>query len=145
MYRALRCDKVALAGLEATLELLLAGRGDELPSRRMLLAQPEELAPSAGRIAEGLVALGFQTKVEDGQSQPGSGSAPGVFLAGPIVRVVDPSRSAATLAGALRALDPPVFARIHDDAVQLDPRTLLEGDEEALLEAFGRLTPQREG
>ena len=143
MYRALRCDKVALAGLEATLELLLAGRGDELPSRRMLLAQPEDIAPSASRIAEELTALGFRAEVEDGQSQPGSGSAPGVFLAGPIVRVVDPSRSAATLAGALRALDPPVFARVHDDAVHLDPRTLLEGDEEALVGAFGALAPSR--
>jgi L-seryl-tRNA(Ser) seleniumtransferase len=139
MYRALRCDKVTLAGLEATLELLLAGRGDELPARRMLLAEGESLEPVAQRVASALRELGFDARPEPGQSQPGSGSAPGVFLAGPVVRVVDPARSAGTLAAALRAMDPPVFARVHDDAVRVDPRTLLPGDEEALLAAFARL------
>ena len=45
MYRAMRCDKVTLAGLERTFGLLLEGRGDELPARRMLLATAAELPP----------------------------------------------------------------------------------------------------
>ena len=139
MYRALRCDKVTLAGLEATLELILAGRGDELPTRRMLLATGDDLEGVSQELEKALVDLGFQVQIEAGESQPGSGSAPGIFLEGPILRVTDPARSPAGLAAALRASDPPVFARVQGNALLLDPRTLLQGDQEDLLKVFASL------
>jgi L-seryl-tRNA(Ser) seleniumtransferase len=73
------------------------------------------------------------------RSQPGSGAAPGVVLPTTVVRVRQTSRSAAALARALRLGDPPVFARVQEDALLLDPRTLLAGDEDRLLAAFARL------
>ncbi|MAF66204.1 MAG: L-seryl-tRNA(Sec) selenium transferase [Planctomycetes bacterium] len=137
IYRALRCDKVTLAGLEATLELYLAGRADELPARRLLRASAAELEPVAARVARFVAALeGFEAEVVPGRSQPGSGSAPGVFLDTPVVCVRHTERSPDELAAALRAGDPPVFARIHDERLHLDPRALLEGDEERLATAF---------
>ncbi len=140
IYRALRLDKVTLAGLERTLELLLAGRGDELPTRAMLRAGPDELWPRAERIATALDRLeGFTARVALGAGQPGSGSAPGVELPGFVVRVRPSGRSVDRLAHELRAGDPPVFARIHEDELVLDPRTLLPGDEDALLVAFRAL------
>lgn len=140
LYRALRCDKVTLAGLEATVEMILAGRGDELPTRKMLLASAEDLLPIAQQLKESLTESGFQVQIEEGESQPGSGSAPGVFLAGPILRVIDSNRSPAGLSAALRAADPPVFARVQGDALLLDPRTLLEGDLEDLCGVFASLS-----
>ncbi|MDP6539701.1 MAG: L-seryl-tRNA(Sec) selenium transferase [Planctomycetota bacterium] len=140
IYRALRCDKVTLAGLEATLDLYLAGRADELPARRMLRATATTLEPAAARIAAAIGShAGFEAEVAPGCSQPGSGSAPGVFLDTPIVRVRHGERPPDELAAALRAGDPPVFARIHEERLHLDPRTLLEGDEERLTAAFDRL------
>ena len=140
MYRAMRCDKVTLAGLEATLRLMLAGRGDELPARRMMLASAESLRPEAERLARALAALdGFSAEVRPGQSQPGSGSAPDEFLDTFCVRVTSAGRSVAEVAAALRQGEPPVFARVQDDAVWLDPRTLLEGDLERVVDAFGAL------
>lgn len=139
LYRALRCDKVTLAGLEVTLELILSGRGDELPARRMLLAEAKELEATTTRVRAALRELGLKVEMEEGQCQPGSGSAPGVFLPGPVLRVHDPRRSAGTLSSALRASEPPVFARIHEDSVVLDLRTLLDGDEDRLLGVFERL------
>lgn len=140
IYRALRCDKVTLAGLEATLELYLAGRADELPARRLLSVSAEQLEPVAARISQAIGALGgFEAEVGAGHSQPGSGSAPGVFLDTWIVRVRHAERSPDELAAALRAGDPPVFARIHEERLQLDPRTLLDGDEQRLLAAFTNL------
>jgi hypothetical protein len=50
-----------------------------------------------------------------------------------------PGRSAGELASALRSCDPPVFARVQDGVLWVDPRTLLPGDREALLAAFARL------
>jgi L-seryl-tRNA(Ser) seleniumtransferase len=140
VYRAMRLDKTALAGLEVTLSLLLDGRGDELPTRRMLRAGAEELRPVAERIAAHLDALpGLAAEVRPDRSQPGSGSAPDVFLDTWSVRVTSAHLSAEGLARRLRLGEPPVFTRLHDGAVHLDPRTLLEGDEARLLAAFEAL------
>jgi L-seryl-tRNA(Ser) seleniumtransferase len=140
IYRALRLDKVSLAGLEATLGLLLSGRGDELPTRRMLLTSAAELAPVAQRIVAALTALGeFEAVTIDAESQPGSGSAPTVFLPTTAVRVKRSRTSAEALAAQLRAGDPPVFTRVQDDALLLDPRALLPGDEQRLVDAFRAL------
>jgi L-seryl-tRNA(Ser) seleniumtransferase len=140
VYRALRLDKVALAGLEATLALYLSGRGDEVPARAMMLKQGEGLFLAAQELASALASLdGFEATVLAGQSEPGSGSAPGVYLDTSLVSVSQASRSAEALAAALRAGDPPVFARIHDDMLLLDVRTLLDGDAGRVVEAFERL------
>ncbi len=140
LYRALRLDKVMLAGLETTLELLLSGRADELPTRALLRREPADLEAQAQRLSAELAALGgFDTRVIEERSQPGSGSAPDVFLDTRAVAVSHPNWSAERLSAALRAGTPPVFARIQDGRLLLDPRTLLPGDETALLAAFRAL------
>ena len=140
VYRALRLDKVTIAGLERTLELLLAGRGAELPAQHMLARTAAELEPEARALAESLDVLeGLEAEAVPEQSQPGSGSAPGVYLDTWCVRVRCPGASTDDLAGALRRGEPPVFCRIQDDALLLDPRTLLEGEAALVIEAFARL------
>jgi len=137
IYRALRLDKVGIAGLEATLELVLAGRGDELPVRRMLRASAAELRPRAEALARRLSELGaLSATLVESASQPGSGSAPAVSLPTVCVRVTHAKLSAGGLAAALRGASVPVFTRVQDGAVLLDPRTLLPGDEEDLLAGF---------
>jgi L-seryl-tRNA(Ser) seleniumtransferase len=140
LYRALRLDKVTLAGLEATLGLYLAGRADEIPARAMLLRTQAELAAAAERLARAIGALpGFTAAVVPERSQPGSGSAPGVFLDTFAVRVAAAGLSAGELSARLRAGEPCVFARVHEDALLLDPRTLHPGEEPELVSAFERL------
>lgn len=146
LYRALRLDKVSLAGLERTVELMLEGRGDELPVRRLLTITADELEPQARQLAEllrpSLVGRleGCSLKVEPQRSQPGSGSAPDVFLDTFALCLRPADGRADRLARALRAGDPAVFARVHDEALWLDVRTLLPGDPERLLAAFGALS-----
>jgi L-seryl-tRNA(Ser) seleniumtransferase len=70
------------------------------------------------------------------RSQPGSGSAPGIFLETFAVRVTAAGLAAGELAARLRAGEPCVFARVHEDALLLDPRTLHAGEENGLVEAF---------
>ena len=102
-----------------------------------MLATREELQPRARELAGTLAEMGgFETDVVDEQSEPGSGSAPGVFLDTYAVRVTHASLSADELADQLRRADPPLFVRIKDGAVLLDPRTLLPGDEQRVLAAF---------
>jgi len=137
LYRALRLDKVALAGLERTLELALAGRGGELPARAMLALSADELRPRAEALARQLAALpGLSTELVEDGSQPGSGSAPGVLLPTWVVRVRCASPSPGALAAALRQATVPVFTRVHDGCLLLDPRTLLPGDADLLVAGF---------
>lgn len=136
LYRAMRLDKVAIAGLERTLELLLAGRGDELPTRRMLLAQASELRPRAEALARALADVeGLAVSLVPERSQPGSGAAPDVYLDTFAVRLEPRSLSAGALARRLRTGSPGVFARVQGGALLLDPRTLLPGEDEALVAA----------
>jgi L-seryl-tRNA(Ser) seleniumtransferase len=146
IYRAVRLDKAALAGLEATLELYLAGRADELPARRMLLATRAELAPRAADLAKQLSKLpGVTATAQEAQSQPGSGSAPGIFLDTQAVRLTHESLSPSTLSQRLRRGDPPVFVRIHEDALWLDPRTLEPADDPRLVAAVRAALGERRG
>jgi L-seryl-tRNA(Ser) seleniumtransferase len=137
IYRALRLDKVALAGLEKTLELWLGGRASEIPVRAMLSRPEAEMRERATAIAAAIGALpGFRTCTQPDGSQPGSGSAPGVTIPTFVVRVEHARASANAIVTRLRHFEPPVFARIHDGAVLVDPRTLLDGDEADLVRAF---------
>ncbi|MEW6072033.1 MAG: L-seryl-tRNA(Sec) selenium transferase [Planctomycetota bacterium] len=137
LYRALRLDKVAIAGLEKTLELLLAGRGDEIPARRMLFATADDLRPAAEVLAAAAAAIpGVRAEIAAGESQPGSGSAPAVRLPTWVVRVNAAGLGAEELAARLRAGEPPVFARIQQDELLLDPRTFLAGDLERVAAAL---------
>ena len=139
LYRVLRLDKVTLAGLEATLALYLAGRADEIPARALMLRTKDELAVAAQRLAGALARLaGLTLEVVPEKSQPGSGSAPGIFLDTFALRVRLAGVSASELAARLRVGEPCVFSRVQDDAVLLDPRTLHPGEEELLVAAVRR-------
>ena len=136
-YRAMRCDKATIAGLEKTLEMYLAGRGDEVPARAMMLATADELRPRADALAGALRDLPDVTvEVVPERSQPGSGSAPDVYLDTFVVSVRRAGRSTSSLAARLRDGDPCVFTRISDDRLLLDPRTVLPGQEDALVAAL---------
>lgn len=146
IYRALRLDKSTLAGIEGTLRLILDGRGDEIPTRRMLCQTSDQLKPVAESLAERIGALeGFKADVRADKSQPGSGSAPDVFLDTWIVRVTCTHYSTEALARRLRMGEPSVFARVQDDALLCDPRTLLAGDADGLVAAFTALAAVAEG
>jgi len=137
IYRALRLDKVTLAGLEATAKLVLAGRAHELPTRRMLAVTADDLRPVAEALAARLARIeGLAVDVAAGESQPGSGSAPGVVLPTFVVRVRHAALSDAELALRLREAPVPVFARVQEGRVLVDPRTLLPGDDADLVKGF---------
>ena len=140
MYRALRLDKVSLAGLEVTCELLLAGRGDELPARRMLLMDAKGTEKLCAEIKQSLGTIpGVKLHKVPNQSQPGSGSAPTVLLPGFALQLQVGDLSPQALSVALRRVTPPVFTRVQDDALWLDPRTLLPGDLEGLHAAVSQV------
>ncbi|MXY32025.1 MAG: L-seryl-tRNA(Sec) selenium transferase [Gammaproteobacteria bacterium] len=134
LCRSLRVDKVTLAGLEATLRLYRdPGRAlREIPALRMIAASPRELLERATRLAAALEARGVPARVSPGTSLVGGGTCPGVALDTFVVEPDTRARSVSAVAGRLRRGDPPVLARVEDDRLSLDPRTV-EPEEEALL------------
>ena len=140
LARILRVDKLTLTALEATLSLFFdeALAIQEVPTLAMLARTPGDVASQADRIALAIRerAPAAAVTVIDGGSQMGSGSLPTQTIPTRLVAVSAPGVTADDLAARLRAHAPPVFARIQNDQVLADPRTLLPGDEEPLINAF---------
>jgi L-seryl-tRNA(Ser) seleniumtransferase len=132
LMRALRVDKLTYAALEATLEAHAIGRREEVPVLRMLGAGVEEIGRRAAVLAGSLHANGWRTRVIDGMSTIGGGSAPGAELPTRLVQIERDGLSADQIEERLRACDPPVIARIQDDHVVLDLRTVLPEQDEIL-------------
>ena len=132
LARAVRIDKLTLAALEATLKERLSGREDEIPVQRMLRVPVEEVRRRAALWSVKLEDRGVVSRLIPGESAVGGGSVPGHGLPTMLVALEGP---ASRLATALRRGDPPVIARIENDACCLDPRTVLRGEDETLIDA----------
>lgn len=142
LSRALRVDKLTLSALEATLRLYRDGRLGEIPTLSMVGRPKERLRRDASRLARRLRAVVGATtrvRVETATSQVGGGSAPDVPLPTSVVTIEPGPLSAQDLIDRLRSGDPPVVARIVEDRVVLDPRTLLPGDEATLIRRAGEI------
>jgi len=134
LARALRLDKLGLAALEATLRLYRdperARR--EIPVLAMLTADEDALRSRAERLA---AAAGGE--IVAAVAKVGGGALPLLELPGPVVAVALAGVSADDLAARLRAADPPVIARIENDRVLLDPRTLADDELTLVARAVG--------
>lgn len=146
LCRALRVDKVTLAGLEATLQLYRdpAAAIEEVPTLAMLSATPDALRARADALAVAATELGIPVEVVPSRGAVGGGTFPGVELDGWALRVTTES-GASRWMRALREADRPVIGRVVDEAVLLDVRTVLPDDESALLEGLARAWRAEEG
>jgi L-seryl-tRNA(Ser) seleniumtransferase len=134
LLRALRVDKVTLAGLSATLAHYERGEATEkVPVWRAIAQGEGALGERARRWLEALGGLASGASVRESQSAVGGGSLPGATL--PTRALALPSPDPDRLAERLRLGDPPVVGRIEDGLVLLDPRTVLPGEDELLLAA----------
>jgi len=133
LNRAVRIDKMTLAALEATLRLYLDMDTvrREVPTLRMITASQDSLRSKARRLADAVRAELGDTAVvamRKGFSRVGGGAFPEYDLPGTLVSVEVPEISAESLREALLGTDPPLVARIEEDAFLLDPRTLASSE-----------------
>jgi L-seryl-tRNA(Ser) seleniumtransferase len=139
-----RLDKMTLAALEATLRLYLDEERAlrEIPTLRMLAMTPEE----AARLAEGLAAViraacgdAYDVAVQPDISRAGGGALPMEDIATTVVALAPARGSAKALEAALRLGEPAVIARIKDDRLLLDPRTLQENEAAEIVAALAAI------
>lgn len=133
LNRALRIDKLTLAGLESTLLLYLdedkATR--EIPTLRMLSYSHDELQKRAQRLSRKIrarITTELTVTVRDDVSQVGGGAYPVQMLPTKVVALKPSQGSAHQLEERLRKGRPPIIARVSKEEVLLDVRTI--GDEE---------------
>ncbi|MDB5096187.1 MAG: L-seryl-tRNA(Sec) selenium transferase [Cyanobacteria bacterium RYN_339] len=136
MLRALRPDKLALAALEGTLRLYLdpASVAERVPIMGMLARDVDDLKLAATLLAGHLQHL--DAEVVPGFSAVGGGTLPGVELPTWLVALRVPEIGLDELARRLRTCEPAVVARIANDRLLLDPRTMLADDPALVVEAL---------
>ncbi len=132
LFRALRLDKLITQALEATLRHLVFERWDEIPALRMIRTSADEIRERAERLRGCVPGL----DLVEGRSVAGGGSTPEQSLGTWLLAL---RGDAVAAERELRAGSPPVIARIEDDRLVLDLRTVLPEEEADLVRALRAL------
>ncbi len=142
MFRAFRADKLIYAVMEATLRSYVAGQYDAIPALAMMRLSAEQIGERAERLHAALAdQTSLSLEVIAGESLMGGGAAPGSALPTRLLAIASPQCSANTLAVRLRANLVPIIARVEDNRVLLDLRTVLPEQDETVLAALQFLSP----
>ena len=142
LFRALRVDKLTIAALQVTLRAYLRADWNGIPSQRMIRTALEEISVRTKQLVEVLTArvprAEADFEIADGTSLVGGGSTPAQSLPTRVLRIRSQRYSAAQLEARLRAgrAGTPVIARIEEDRVTMDLRTVFPGQEGALADSL---------
>ncbi|MFC1942967.1 L-seryl-tRNA(Sec) selenium transferase [Chloroflexota bacterium] len=142
LARAVRIDKIRLAGVAATLIHYLKGEAvGKIPVWQMISASLEEIDRRARMWAE---ALGDLAQVIEGESMVGGGSLPGSTLPTRLVAVGGGGKGKGknvvqALARRLRSEEFPIIGRISGDVLLLDPRSVLPEEDQIMLSELRNL------
>ena len=141
LFRALRVDKLTICALEATLGAYLRRNADEVPALRMLRSSRADLTQRCDSFLQELrpqlPSSGVQIELVEGESLVGGGSTPTQSLSSPVFHIRSDRYSAADLERRLRrSPGTPVIARIEDDHLVVDIRTVFEDQEHELAAAL---------
>ncbi len=149
LMRALRPDKVTFAALEAVLLLYRDPRRalEEIPTLRMLSQPLETLDARAEKLAGAIraalesdvgrgAAAGVSVEVVDEVSQAGGGTLPLIEFPSRVVELRAASGGMNRVAERLRHFTPPVIARVREDGLVLDPRTVADDEFAAVAEGL---------
>lgn len=137
MTRALRIDKMTLAGLEATLRLYRDEKEAmaRIPTLRMLTMPVETIEAKAYGLKSELETIAdpdLSLKIIAISSKAGGGSLPAQNLPSRGIGLSIKGLSASRIENEMRRNDPPVIGRIEEDIFIMDARTI-EPDEYSVI------------
>jgi L-seryl-tRNA(Ser) seleniumtransferase len=133
LFRALRCGRLVLSALQATVDLHLSGRPDELPIVRMMRATTDQLRARADAMVAALD--GIDVRVVAGRSQVGGGTMPRTQIPSVTLAVRPAAGSVDDLAAALRRGAVPVVGYIAGGRLRIDLRTVFPEQDAAVVKA----------
>jgi L-seryl-tRNA(Ser) seleniumtransferase len=141
LFRALRVDKLTIAALEITLQAYRRGALDEIPALRMIRMAADEIARRAHALLERLrpsLSKDVEIEIIEGKSVIGGGSTPDQSLPTHLIAIRSRRRSPEEIESRLR--EPvngiPIIARIEDDRLVFDLRTVFADEEAALVDSL---------
>jgi L-seryl-tRNA(Ser) seleniumtransferase len=122
MFRALRVDKLIYAALEATLLAYVKQDYDSIPAIRMMRLSKESVARRAERLISDMPDV--DAEIHDGESVIGGGAAPASSIPTALIAVASERLSPDEMISELRHHDPPIVARVENDRLIIDLRTV---------------------
>ena len=134
LQRALRCGKLTLAALEATLRRYRQSPDivGEIPTLRAFTRNVDEVR-AMGQVwlpkLEAALGKEFRLALQDSTSQIGSGALPTEELPTIVIAIDNPKLSANAIAKKFRSANPPIIGRIEDDRFLLDLRTIFDAND----------------
>ncbi|MGH9253228.1 MAG: L-seryl-tRNA(Sec) selenium transferase [Vicinamibacterales bacterium] len=131
LHRAVRCGKLTIAALEATLRLYResACLTHDIPTLRAFtrpLAEIENIARRALPSLASALGPGFRVSVQDSTSQIGSGALPTEEIPTKVIAIEHDFMGPHRIAGRFRQARPPIIGRVADDRFLLDARTIVD-------------------
>ena len=131
LHRAVRCGKLTIAGLEATLRLYRESAciAHAIPTLRMFTRPLTDIDNVAQRALPALAAAlgaGFRVSVQDSTSQIGSGALPTEEIPTKVIAIEHDFMGPHRIAGRFRQARPPIIGRVADDKFLLDARTIFD-------------------
>ncbi|MCF6155312.1 MAG: L-seryl-tRNA(Sec) selenium transferase [Candidatus Brocadia sp.] len=144
LTRALRVGKLTIAALEATLRLYLdEGLAiQKIPVLQMILTPLEAIEERCKRLINTMTPEAkacMHITIIDGFSEMGGGSLPGEGIPTKLISLHSEKINADELAARLRGNTPPIFARIEQDRVLLDMRTVYDDAVDTIAVALGKI------
>ena len=136
LFRALRCDKLAFAALQATVDLHLNQSTSEIPAIALLQISERELRARAAAIASRLAGLTLGIAIGRGTVKVGGGTLPKSRMSSVTIDIVPGNYSLVDFAARLRASNPPVIGYIANARFKLDLRTIFPQQDDAVVDAI---------
>ncbi len=124
LTRALRVDKMTLVALEGTLRMYLDEKYKSIPTFEMLTRSYSEIKDMADEFMKGFTLDNLNISLEDDYSEVGGGAMPTERLSTRVMTLESQDLSADYIIKALRDYNIPIIARINDDKVIFDFRTI---------------------
>ena len=136
LFRALRCDKLIFAALQATVDLHLNQSTSEIPAIALLQVSEDELRARAAAIASRLEDSPLRIAIGRGAVKVGGGTLPKSTMSSVTIDIVPGNCSLVDFAARLRASNPPVIGYIANARFKLDLRTIFPQQDDAVVDAI---------
>jgi L-seryl-tRNA(Ser) seleniumtransferase len=135
LFRALRCDKLCIAALQATVDLHLDKKIDEISTLALLQTSKDILNARAAAIASSLADLPINIAIGRGKAKTGGGTLPKSNVPSVTIDLLPKHSSLPEFAASLRASNPPVIGYIADNRFKLDLRTIFPQQDDSVISA----------
>ena len=136
LFRALRCDKLVFAALQATVDLHLNEATSEIPALALLQIPKDELRARAAAMVSRLWGLPLRITIGRGIAKVGGGTLPKSFVSSVAIDILPERCSVPEFARLLRRSTPPIIGYVANERFKLDLRTIFPQQDDAVVDAI---------